>query len=155
MARPKAAAPFRVRSRGHADALLAVATGVELQIELLFADGARGELLAARGLMLVLAVAIALRRRAPLVAVGLAMAVFLCVEPLLPDGVADELAVSFVALLLISYSLGSSTDGRRLAAGIATMLAAGAGIGLDDPPGGFEVVARIPVESAQREAVAT
>jgi signal transduction histidine kinase len=124
MARPVAAAPFRIRSRKRADLLLAVAAGIELQIELLFADGPARELLAARGLVLVLAVALALRRRAPLVAVALATGVFVGFERL-PDGVADELVVSFFVLLFIAYSLGANTDGWRLALGVAIMLAGG------------------------------
>jgi len=138
MARPQAAAPSRIRSRWRADLLLAVAVGIELQLELLLVDGPGGELLLARAMMLVLAAGLALRRRAPLGAVALAMLVFPGIE-LLPNGVADELVAPFFVLLAISYSLGAGTDGRRLVAGIAGMMAAGAvAIRLDDPPGGLE-----------------
>jgi signal transduction histidine kinase len=125
MARPVAAAPFRIRSRRRADLLLAAAAGIEMQLELLLADGRAGELLAARGLMLALAVALALRRRAPLAAVTLAISVFVAIERL-PDGVTDGLVVPFFASLFIAYSLGAHTDGRRLALGVAIMLAGGA-----------------------------
>ncbi len=125
------AAPFKIRSGGRADLLLAVAAGIEMQLELLLADGPTGSLLAARGLVLVLAAGLALRRRAPLVAVALAGVVFVAFERL-PDGVADDLVVSFFALLFIAYSLGAHTDGRRLALGVALLLAAGSlAIGLD------------------------
>jgi hypothetical protein len=70
MARPAAAAP--VNNRYRADLLLALFAGVEMQVELLFAEGGRGDLLFARGLMLMLTIAVAPHRRAPLIAVALA-----------------------------------------------------------------------------------
>jgi signal transduction histidine kinase len=135
MARPDAAAPSRIRSPERADLLLALAAGLELQFELFFADGPAGELLLARADLLLLAAAIALRRRAPIVAVGLAVVAFVALEQLeISD---DELVGPFFALLFVNYSLGANTHGRRLAVGVALMLAGGAlAIRLDDPPGG-------------------
>ena len=138
MARPTPAAPFRTRARGRADLLLAVAAGIEMQVELLFVGGAGGELLLARALVLALAVAVALHRRAPLIAVALAAVVFVGIETL-SNGVADELVMPFFALLLIAYSVGAYTDGWRLGAGVAMLLGAGVvAIRLDDPPGGAD-----------------
>jgi signal transduction histidine kinase len=126
------ARPFKIRSRGRTDVLLAAAAGIEMQLELLLADGPERELLAARGLVLVLALALALRRWAPLVAVALTSGVFVAMERL-PNGVADDLVVSFFALLFIAYSVGAHTDGPRLAFGVAILLAGGAtAIALDD-----------------------
>jgi hypothetical protein len=64
--------------------------------------------------------------------------VFPCIE-LLPNSVVDDLILPFFALLLIAYSLGANTDGRRLVAGLAMLLGAGAlAILLDEPPGGAD-----------------
>jgi signal transduction histidine kinase len=120
-----AAAQFRIRSRGRADLLLAVAAGIEMQVELLFPDAARGDLLIARGMVLVLAAALALRRRAPLVAATLAIGVLAGME-LLDEAVSDDLIVPFFAVLFVSYSVGANTDGRRLACGVAILLGLGA-----------------------------
>jgi signal transduction histidine kinase len=123
MARPPAAAPRRFRSPARADLLLALAAGVALQVELFFADGSAGELLVARADMLLLAVAIGLRRRAPIAAVALAGVAFVTIEQF---SISDEgLAGPFFALLIITYSLGANTHGRRLALGVALVLAAG------------------------------
>ena len=138
MARPTPAAPLRTRSRGRADLLLAVAAGIEMQVELLFVDGGGGELLFARALVLALAVAVALHRRAPLIGVALAAVVFIGIETL-SNGVADGLVLPFFVLLLIAYSLGAYTDGWRLGAGVAMLLGAGVvAIRLDDQPGGAD-----------------
>ena len=118
-----AAAPRWARSRGRADLLLALAAGVALQVELFFADGPAGELLIARGDALLLAVAIGLRRRAPVAAVALAGIVFITLEQF---AISDEgLAGPFFALLIVTYSLGSNTHGRQLALGVAVVMAAG------------------------------
>jgi signal transduction histidine kinase len=136
MARPPAAAPFRIRSPARADLLLAVAAAIAMQFELLFADGPARELLLARALVLVLAVALAFRRSAPLPAVGLAGVFFVAIEALPVAIRDDELVVPFFALLYITYSLGASTDGPRLVLGVALILAAGVvAIGLDEDGG--------------------
>jgi signal transduction histidine kinase len=138
MERPEPAAPLRFRSRGRGDLLLGIAVGIEMQVELLFADGPAGDVLFARALLLVLAVAVGLHRRAPLIAVAIASPVFPALE-VLANPIEDALIMPFFSLLLIAYSLGRRTSGRWLVAGIATLLAAGvAAIRLSDPPGGAE-----------------
>jgi signal transduction histidine kinase len=118
-----AAASDAARSRGHADLLFALAAAVALQVELFFADGSAGELLIARGCALLLTVAIGLRRRAPVAAVAVMVVAVVTIERLPP---ADELGGPFFALLIVMYSLGANTDGRRLALGVALVLAGGA-----------------------------
>lgn len=138
MTRRDAAARSRIRSRERPDLLLAVAAGIEMQVELLFAGGSGSDVLYARGLVILLAVAIGLHRRAPLIAVALAAVVFPSME-LLPNAVIDDLIVPFFALLLVAYGLGANTDGRRLLAGLALLFGAGAlAIRLNDPPGGAD-----------------
>jgi signal transduction histidine kinase len=126
-----AAARHPARSPGRRDLLFALAAGVALQIELFFADGATGELLASRACSVLLAVAIALRRLAPIAAVAVTVVAFVGIEQL---GTSDEgMAGPFFALLIVTYSLGANTHGRRLALGVAIVLAGGAvTIALDD-----------------------
>jgi hypothetical protein len=78
-----------------------------------------------------LAVAIALRRLAPIAAVTLSVVAFVGIEQL---GTSDEgLGGPFFALLIMTYSLGANTHGRRLVLGVAIVLAGGAVlIALDD-----------------------
>jgi signal transduction histidine kinase len=123
MDRAHAAAPFEIRSPARADLLLAVAAAIVLQLELFFADGPPGDLLIIRAGALVLAVAIALRRLAPIAAVTLMVVAFVVIEQL---GTTDEgLAGPFFALLIVTYSLGANTHGRRLALGVAIVLVGG------------------------------
>ena len=56
------------------DALLALALGVEMQVELLFVDAPRDDLLVARAALLGLAVAVAVRRQAPVLAAAATLA---------------------------------------------------------------------------------
>jgi signal transduction histidine kinase len=123
MASALAAAPDAARSRRRADLLLALAAGVALQVELFFADGPAGELLLARADAVLLAVAIGLRRRAPVAAVAVMVVAVVTIERV---SVADGLGGPFFALLIVMYSLGANTDGRRLALGVALVLAGGA-----------------------------
>lgn len=131
---------LKTRSPGRADLLLGAAAAIEMEVELLFADGPAGELLLGRALVLVLALALALRRRAPLAAIVLAGVFFVATEAA-PAGIEDDdLIGPFFALLFIAYSLGANTDGRRLGLGVALMMAAGllairldeAAVGADD-----------------------
>ena len=138
MERPKPALPLRLRSRRRADLLLGIAVGIEMQVELLFIDGPARDVLFARALLLALAVAVALQRGAPLIAVAIAAPVFPALE-VLANPIEDALIMPFFALLLIAYSVGRRTTGRRLVAGVATLLAAGVlAIRLSEPPGGAE-----------------
>src|SRR5918992_5076388 len=123
MARLPTAVPPKARE--HADLLLALAVGIEMQLELFFADGPAGELLGARALVLVLAAGLAVRRSAPLASVALAAVFFVAIETVPVAIQDDELVSPFFVLLFIVYSLGANTDGRRLALGVALILAAG------------------------------
>jgi signal transduction histidine kinase len=106
------------------DLLFALAAGVALQVELFFIDGSAGELPATRAAEVLLAVAIALRRLAPIAAVTLSVVAFVGIEQL---GTSDEgLGGPFFALLIMTYSLGANTHGRRLVLGVAIVLAGGA-----------------------------
>jgi hypothetical protein len=60
--------------RRHADLLLALALGAEMQLELVFADAPRRDLLLARAAVLGLAVAVLVRRHVPVLAAALAIA---------------------------------------------------------------------------------
>jgi signal transduction histidine kinase len=112
------------RRRWHADLLLALAFGVELQVELSLVDAPAGDLLIGRALMLGLAAALALRRRAPLGAAALTIAV-MCGLELISQDVSENLVAPFFAVLIVAYSLGANTDGAALAAGAAILFAGG------------------------------
>jgi signal transduction histidine kinase len=120
-----AAQDSRVRSRRRADLLLSVAAGIEMQVELLLVDAPARDLAIARGLMVSLAVALALRRSAPLPATLLAVPV-LPLLGLLDPAIDSALIVPFFAMLFMSYSLAANTSGRRWTAGTALWIAFGA-----------------------------
>jgi signal transduction histidine kinase len=120
------------------DALIALALGVEMQVELLFVDAPRDDVLIARAALLALTVAVALRRRAPVVAALIGANPFTVLERLNAD-VDQNLVGPFFAALLIVYSVGRYTDGRRLLAGVTALVAGSiVSIRLDQPPGGLE-----------------
>ena len=96
------------------DALLALALGVDMQVELLFVDAPRDDLLVARASLLGLAVAVGIRRRAPVIAAGVALGVITVLERL--NGVDENLVGPFFSGLVIAYSVGAHTEGRRLLA---------------------------------------
>src|SRR3954447_3153156 len=107
-----------------------------MQVELMFVDAPRGDLLAARAAVLGLAGAVAVRGRAPIAAAAVALAVITVLERLDP-AVDANLVGPFFSALLISYSVGAHTEGRRLLAGVAVLvLGSVVAIRLDDPPGG-------------------
>ena len=120
------------------DALLALVLGAEMQVELLFVDAPRDDLLVARAALLGLAGAVAARRRAPVLAAAVAPIVLTVLERL-NAGVDENLVGPFFSALVISYSVGAHTEGRRLTAGLA-VLAVGCAVSirLDRPPGGAE-----------------
>ena len=120
------------------DALLALALGVEMQVELLFVDAPRDDLLVARAALLGLSLALAVRSRAPELAAAVALIVLTVLERL-NAGVDENLVGPFFATLLIAYSVGAHAEGRRLVAGLAVLVVGSAiSIRLDRPPGGFE-----------------
>jgi signal transduction histidine kinase len=120
------------------DAALALALGVEMQVEMLFVDASRRDLLIARAALLALTAAVAVRRVAPLLAAAVALGVITVLERL-QTGVDENLVGPFFASLVIAYSVGAHTEGRRLVGGVV-VLAAGStmAILLDTPRGGPE-----------------
>jgi signal transduction histidine kinase len=120
------------------DTLLALTLGVEMQIEVFFIDVQGEDLLIARAGLLVLAGAVAVRSRAPVLASAVALGVLILLERLTP-AVDENLIGSFFASLAIVYAVGAHTEGRRLLAGLA-VLAVGSTISIlvDRPPGGPE-----------------
>ena len=119
------------------DLLLALALGVEMQVEMLFVDAPRGDLLIARAALLALAGALAVRRRAPVIAVAVAFAVLTVLERL--GGPVDaNLVGPFFAPLFLCFSLGAHAKGRQFHAGLAVLVVATRiTIRLDHPPGGL------------------
>src|SRR5919202_1140858 len=108
---------------GCADALLGTLYLVEAELEviLLMPDGAHAGLAA----LCVAAVAagLALRRRAPLAALVLAMIGLVAVQPLGRE-VSDHIYSMLFALLFLLFSTGLHLEGRRLAAaGVVTVAA--------------------------------
>jgi signal transduction histidine kinase len=114
-ARVRALPPWR------ADLLLAGVFALETQVELAFLDATTDRLLAARGLALVMAVGVALRRRAPFLAAGLVFGALTALERL-GDAVNQGLVGPFVSAFIISYSFGAHLEGRRLSVGIAWLV---------------------------------
>jgi signal transduction histidine kinase len=118
------------------DVLFALALGVEMQVELLFVDAPRGDVLLARATLLALAGAVAFRRVAPDLAAAVGVAALIVLERLDP-GVDANLVGPFFGTLALSYSVGAHAEGRRLASGIAVLvIGAAIAIRADDPPGG-------------------
>jgi signal transduction histidine kinase len=115
-ARLRAWPPLRV------DGALALLLLAEALIEVSLADApwsARLAVLVPAGLM---AVAILLRRTAPLVAVTLAVAGIASIG-LLRESVEDALEGVWFAWLLVTYSMAARSDSRRLLVGVAISLA--------------------------------
>ena len=102
---------------GRADLLLAGAFLLETQVELSFLDAPTGTVLAARGLTLAMALGVAARRRAPLVAAALVFAALTVMEQL-GDPANTSLVGPFISAFIVSYSIGANLEGRRLAVGV-------------------------------------
>jgi signal transduction histidine kinase len=118
------------------DALLALALGLEMQVELLFVDAPRADLLIAHAALLAFAAALGVRRRAPALTAAVALAALTVLERL-GSGIDENLVGPFFASLVATYSVGAYSDRRQLVLGIA-VLAVGTTIAirLDRPPGG-------------------
>src|SRR4051794_490702 len=118
------------------DVLLALALGLEMQVELLFVDAPRREVLIARAAVLGLAGALLVRRRVPVLAAALGVTALILLETR-GEAVNGDLAGPFFSLLFVAYSIGAYAEGRQLAAA-ATVLVGGViiAVRLDDPPGG-------------------
>jgi signal transduction histidine kinase len=117
---------------GRADLLLAGAFLLETQVELSFLDASTGTVLAARGLTVVMALGVAARRRAPLVAAALVFAALTVMEQL-GDATNTSLVGPFVSAFIVSYSVGSNLEGRALAAGAAWLVALVSVMAVVDP----------------------
>ena len=107
---------------GRADLLLAGAFLLETQVELSFLDASTGTVLAARGLTVVMALGVAARCRAPLVAAALVFAALTVMEQL-GDATNTSLVGPFISAFIVSYSVGANLEGRALAAGAAWLVA--------------------------------
>jgi signal transduction histidine kinase len=130
LARLRAMDPLR------ADVLLGGVFLVEAQLEVLLIARGDPHAGAAAACLAVIAAGLALRRRAPLVAVALAMGAFATIQGL-GRPVAEDVYSLFFAVLLVIYSVGAHTEGRRLVAG--GVLAGGLmalGLLVDDYPSG-------------------
>src|SRR3954463_11573838 len=120
------------------DVLIALAVGVEMQVELLFVDGPARDVLIARAAVLGLTGAVLVRRSVPILAAALALGAIIGLESR-GDAVSGNLAGPFFALLFVSYSIGAHAEGRTLwAAGATLLLGAVAAVRLDNPPGGLD-----------------
>jgi signal transduction histidine kinase len=120
------------------DALIAFALGLEMQVELLFVDAPRRDVLIGRVGALVLTGALLARRRLPVLAAALGVGGVILVEGR-GDAVSANLAGPFVAAVVVSYSIGAHAQGRMLYAATAVLLpGAVLAVRLDNPPGGLD-----------------
>ena len=103
---------------------------------MLFVDAPRSDLLIARLALLAMAGALAVRRRAPVLAVAVDLGVIAVLERV--GGEVDaNLVGPFFATLIVCYSLGAHAEGRQFHAGVAVLLVATPiVIRVDQPPGG-------------------
>jgi signal transduction histidine kinase len=116
LARLRALPPYRL------DALLGVAVYLEVCAEIvLLADVEGAELAWSFAAATVFALATALRRRAPLVAVPLATSGIILGDLIGPE-LTDEVVLPFFITIFVSYSAGATLEGFRL--GVAFLLGA-------------------------------
>jgi signal transduction histidine kinase len=125
-------ARVRALPPGRADLLLAGAFLLETQVELSFLDAPASTILAARGLALVMACGVAVRRRVPLVAAALVFAALTVMEQL-KGPVNTSLVGPYISAFIVSYSVGANLEGRRLAWGTAWLVALVTAMALLDP----------------------
>src|SRR6476469_367023 len=137
---------------GRADLLLAGAFLVETQVELSFLDASRGTVLAARGLALAMALGVAARRRAPLVAAALVFAALTGMEQL-GDATNTSVVGPYLSAFIVSYSIGANLEGRALVVGVGWLVVLVSALSLLDPNAdeglnllwGWHVVVAAPV----------
>jgi signal transduction histidine kinase len=128
------------RRRATTDVLIALAVGLEMQVELLLVDAPRRDVLIARAAMVGLAVAVLVRRRMPVLAAALTVVTVTVIESR-GDDMSSQLVGPFFAMLFISYSVGAHAQGRELVASAAVLLAGTViAVRLDEPPGGADDV---------------
>jgi signal transduction histidine kinase len=125
-------ARVRALPPGRADLLLAGAFLLETQVELSLLDAPASTVLATRGLALVMACGVAVRRRAPLVAAALVFAALTVMEQL-RGPVNTALVGPYLSAFIVSYSIGANLEGRRLAWGTAWLVALVTVMSLLDP----------------------
>jgi signal transduction histidine kinase len=125
-------ARVRALPPGRADLLLAGAFLLETQVELSFLAAPASTTLAARGLALVMACGVAVRRRAPLVAAALVFAALTVMEQL-KGPVNTSLVGPYISAFIVSYSVGANLEDRRLAWGTAWLVALVTVMALLDP----------------------
>ena len=111
--RLRALPPYRL------DALIALVVYVEICVELVLLAGLRGGELAL-GLLLAagFGLGLALRRRRPILAVGLATSGLLTGNLMGPE-VTDHVLTPFFTIIFVAYSAGAVLEGARLAAAFA------------------------------------
>jgi signal transduction histidine kinase len=90
------------------DLLVGAVLGVEMQLESLLVEESR---LAVHGLMLLLAVCVAFRRRWPVPTFVLGMVPFVAVQAL-GRGVTDHLFLALFACIFLAYSVAANSDSR-------------------------------------------
>jgi signal transduction histidine kinase len=118
LARVRALPPYRL------DALLGAAVYLELCAEIVvMADVEGATQVLCLGLASLFGGAVALRRRAPIAAIALAMTGFIAGDLVGPE-LTDNVVIAFFATVFVSYSAGATLEGRRL--GAAFLLGAGA-----------------------------
>jgi signal transduction histidine kinase len=127
-------ARVRALGPGRADALVAFAYLVEAELEIALLAGGKPHAGLAALCVLPVAGGLALRRRAPLAALLLAMAGLTAIQPL-GRPVNDNVYSMFFAALFLLFSTGLHLEGRRLIAACAIAIAAlSAQSALDDYP---------------------
>jgi signal transduction histidine kinase len=113
VARVRALPPYRF------DALLGAAVYLELCAEILLVSKVEGaELALSLALASVFGFATALRRRIPLLAVPLACTGIMAGDAIGPE-LTDNVVLAFFVAIFVSYSAGTTLEGRRLAAAFA------------------------------------
>ena len=108
---------------------------METQVELSFLDASTGTVLAARGLVLAMALGVAARRRAPLVAAAVVFAALTGLEQL-GDQANTSLVGPFASAFIVSYSIGANLEGRGLAVGVGWLVALVTAMAALDPTSG-------------------
>jgi signal transduction histidine kinase len=126
------------RRPSRADALIALAAGLEMQVETLFLDASESDTLVVRAALLGLAVAVLVRRQIPVLAAALTIVAVTAIESR-GDDFGSELFGPFFVMLFVSYSVGAHSEGRELVAGAAVLIFGSAiAVRLAEPPGGAD-----------------
>ena len=126
------------RRPSRADVLIALAVGLEMQLELLVVDSPQRDELIVRAGVLGLAVAVLVRRRIPVLAAALTVVAVTVIESR-GDELSSQLFGPFLVTVFIAYSVGAHSDGRELVAGAAVLIGGTViAVRLDEPPGGAD-----------------